>query len=81
MEETFALPPLGDKVESGDVLSLLVREGEAVAIDQELLEVEADKATVMIRSPWAGRIVRILVTEGQEVCVGDPVFEFERSAT
>jgi pyruvate dehydrogenase E2 component (dihydrolipoamide acetyltransferase) len=77
MPTQITLPNLGENIESGDVLSILVREGDVVKADQELLEVETDKATMPIPSPDAGKIVKILVSEGDTVNVGAPIMEIE----
>jgi pyruvate dehydrogenase E2 component (dihydrolipoamide acetyltransferase) len=77
MATQVTLPALGENIESGDVLSLLVSEGDVVAKDQDLLEIETDKATVPVPSPQAGKIVKILVSEGDTVAVGGPILELE----
>ncbi|MCA9241071.1 MAG: 2-oxo acid dehydrogenase subunit E2, partial [Planctomycetales bacterium] len=80
MPSQITLPALGENIDSGDVLSILVSEGDTVTKDQDLLEVETDKATMPVPSPSAGRIVKILVSEGDTVNVGAPIFEIEASA-
>lgn len=75
------LPSLGENVDSGDVLSILVSEGETVTADQDLLELETDKATMPVPSPEAGTITKILVSEGDTVAVGAAIFEIEAGAT
>jgi len=67
---TFRLPDLGEGVAEGEVARWLVREGDVVAEDQPLLEVQTDKATVEIPSPAAGPVARILVEPGVLVPVG-----------
>lgn len=64
------LPKLGEGAESGTVVSLLVKEGEAVEKGQTLLELENEKAVAPIPSPAAGTISRILVRVGDKVSVG-----------
>jgi pyruvate/2-oxoglutarate dehydrogenase complex dihydrolipoamide acyltransferase (E2) component len=71
------LPALGENIDSAGVLSILVSEGDVVAKDQDLIEVETDKATMPIPSPQAGKIVKVLVAEGDNVPVGGPIFEIE----
>jgi pyruvate dehydrogenase E2 component (dihydrolipoamide acetyltransferase) len=71
------LPSLGENIDSAGVLSILVSEGDVVAKDQDLLEVETDKATMPIPSPQAGKIVKVLVAEGDSVPVGGAIFEIE----
>ena len=77
MPTQITLPNLGENIESGDVLSILVREGDVVAADQDLIEVETDKATMPIPSPDAGKIVKVLVKEGDTIEVGAPIMEIE----
>ena len=64
------LPELGEGIESGDVLSVLVSEGDTVAKDQGLIELETDKASVEIPSTHAGTITKIHVNAGQTLGVG-----------
>ncbi len=77
MSTQIKLPNLGENIESGDVLSILVREGDTVKADQDLLELETDKATMPIPSPHAGKITKVLVREGETVNVGAPIMEIE----
>jgi pyruvate dehydrogenase E2 component (dihydrolipoamide acetyltransferase) len=77
MSTQIKLPNLGENIESGDVLSIFVREGETVKEDQDLIELETDKATMPIPSPHAGKITKVLVSEGDTVNVGAPIMEIE----
>jgi pyruvate dehydrogenase E2 component (dihydrolipoamide acetyltransferase) len=70
MAYEFKLPDLGEGLTEGEVARWLVQEGQEVAEDDPLVEVQTDKATVEIPSPAAGRIARILVPEGEVVAVG-----------
>ena len=67
------IPFLAEGVESGTVVSILVKEGAQVKKDQTVLELETNKATAPIPSPAAGVVTKILVKEGQEVSVGQAV--------
>lgn len=64
------MPHLGDGIESGDVLELLVKEGDVIEKDQGILEIETGKATLQVPSPVGGKVVRIHVQPGQTVPVG-----------
>jgi pyruvate dehydrogenase E2 component (dihydrolipoamide acetyltransferase) len=77
MATQIKLPNLGENIDSGDVLSILVSEGDTVTENQDLLEVETDKATMPIPSPNAGKITKILVSEGDTISVGAPIMEIE----
>ena len=77
MSTEIKLPSLGEGIESGDVLEILVSVGEVIKKDQSLLEMETDKATVSVPSPLAGKILSIAVAEGQTVAVGGLVATIE----
>jgi pyruvate dehydrogenase E2 component (dihydrolipoamide acetyltransferase) len=61
----FKLPDVGEGVVEGEIVKWLVKEGDAVAEDQPLVEVMTDKATVTIPSPKRGRVVRTHGKEGE----------------
>jgi pyruvate dehydrogenase E2 component (dihydrolipoamide acetyltransferase) len=70
MAYEFKLPDLGEGLTEGEIARWLVSEGQDVAEDDPLVEVQTDKTTVEIPSPAAGKVARILVEEGQVVAVG-----------
>ena len=73
----FALPDLGEGLTEAEIVKVLVSEGDVIAEDAPLLEVETDKATVEIPSPVAGRVTKIHVQPGQTVKVGAVLVTFE----
>jgi pyruvate dehydrogenase E2 component (dihydrolipoamide acetyltransferase) len=77
----FILPNLGDGVAQGDVLKVLVKPGDAVAIDQPVLELETDKATIEVPSNIAGKVKEIKVKAGDKVKPGQAVLVFENGAS
>ncbi|MDQ2980847.1 MAG: 2-oxo acid dehydrogenase subunit E2 [Actinomycetota bacterium] len=66
----FKLPDLGEGLTEGEVARWLVSEGQEIAEDDPLVEIQTDKTTVEIPSPAAGKVAQILVQEGQTVPVG-----------
>ena len=66
----FILPNLGDGVAQGDVLKVLVKVGDALAVDQPVLELETDKATIEVPSNVAGKVKEIRVKAGDKVKPG-----------
>ena len=70
MAHSFKLPDLGEGLTEGEVARWLVSEGQAVAEDDPLVEIQTDKATVEIPSPYAGTVLRIFVSEGEIAPVG-----------
>ncbi|HYS18062.1 MAG TPA: dihydrolipoamide acetyltransferase family protein [Candidatus Binatia bacterium] len=77
MSRPFALPDLGEGLTEAEIVKVLVNEGDVLAEDAPLLEVETDKATVEIPSPFAGRVARVHVQPGQTVKVGDVLVTFD----
>lgn len=71
------LPFLAEGIEGGDVVQLLVHEGDRVSEGQSLLELETEKATVPVPSPSAGIVVRLLVQQGDHVKVGQALIELD----
>ena len=70
MAYEFKLPDLGEGLTEGEIARWLVAEGQEIAEDDPLVEVQTDKTTVEIPSPAAGKVARILVEEGAVVPVG-----------
>ncbi|MBN2447146.1 MAG: 2-oxo acid dehydrogenase subunit E2 [Phycisphaerae bacterium] len=66
----FKLPDLGEGIAEGQIVSVLVKEGDTVAEFEPMLEVETDKAAVEIPSPKSGVIKKLHVEAGQMVKVG-----------
>ena len=74
------LPELGENIESADVVSVLVKEGDKVQKDQGLFEIETDKATIEVPSTESGLIQKILIKTGDKIKVGQTVLMIEDSA-
>ena len=70
MAYEFKLPDLGEGLTEGEIARWLVQEGQDVAEDDPLVEIQTDKTTVEIPSPAAGKVARIMVAEGDVVPVG-----------
>jgi pyruvate/2-oxoglutarate dehydrogenase complex dihydrolipoamide acyltransferase (E2) component len=70
MAHAFKLPDLGEGLTEGEVARWLVTEGQDVREDEPLVEIQTDKATVEIPSPYEGTVLRILVAEGEIAPVG-----------
>ena len=58
MSTEFRLPELGENVKSGDVVTVLVREGDVIAANDGVIELETDKAVVEISCPMLARLSR-----------------------
>ena len=79
MPTDFNLPELGEQIESGDVLRVLVKPGDTLAKDQPVLELETDKATIEVPSSVAGQVKEIKVKAGDKVKVGQTILTVEES--
>ncbi len=76
-KHTFAMPDLGEGLEEGKIVRWLVAEGDAVELNQPLVEVETAKAVVEVPSPFAGRVVALHAVEDGDVPVGSSLVTFE----
>lgn len=75
------LPELGENIESADVVSVLIKEGEIVKKDQALFEIETDKATIEVPSTQEGVVRQILIKSGDKIKVGQTVILLEDAAS
>lgn len=69
------MPYLGDGAGEADILKVMVAEGDEIAIEQPVIEIETDKATVEVPSELAGKVLRLLVGPGQQISSGDAILE------
>jgi pyruvate dehydrogenase E2 component (dihydrolipoyllysine-residue acetyltransferase) len=73
----FTLPELGEQIETGDVLRIMVKPGDVITKDQPVLELETDKATIEVPSSVAGKVKEIKVKAGDKVKVGQTILSVE----
>jgi pyruvate dehydrogenase E2 component (dihydrolipoamide acetyltransferase) len=69
----IVMPRLSDSMEEGTVLRWLKGVGDQVAVGEELVEIETDKANMVYESDTAGTVVEVLAQEGDTLPVGDPI--------
>lgn len=81
MATEFKLPSLGENVDTGDVVRVLVKVGDTVKVDQPVLEMETGKATVEIPTSVAGVIKTVHVKEGSKAKVGQVILTLEGGAS
>ena len=72
-EREFKLPDLGEGLTEGEVVRWLVAEGDAIVLNQPIVEVETAKAVVEIPAPYAGTVVKLHAGEGDTLDVGAPL--------
>jgi pyruvate dehydrogenase E2 component (dihydrolipoamide acetyltransferase) len=69
----IVMPRLSDSMEEGTILQWLKKPGDEVAVGDELVEIETDKANMAYESDVAGTLSEILVQEGETVAIGTPI--------
>ena len=79
MTTEFNLPELGENITSGTVAKILVSKGDTIEANQNVLEIETDKAVAEIPCPFAGKVFEIRAAEGEKINVGDVVFLLEET--
>lgn len=76
----FKLPNLGEDIEEVDVLKVLVSVGDTVAVDQPLLEIETEKATLEVPAESAGTVTKVYVVPGETIRAGQLIVTIESSS-
>jgi pyruvate dehydrogenase E2 component (dihydrolipoamide acetyltransferase) len=80
MSEKVLVPDVGE-ADGVEVIEVLVKVGDMVAVDDSLVVLESDKASMEIPSPMAGKIVSINVSEGDKIEEGGLILELEAEAS
>ncbi len=70
----FKLPALGENIEQGDLVRLMIAPGTSVNEGQSVMELETDKAVVEVPSSVSGTVKEVLVKEGDKIKVGQTIF-------
>ena len=81
MTTEITVPTLGESVSQGTVIGWLKQEGEAVAKDEAIVELETDKVSIEVPSPVAGVLVKQVAQEGEDVDIGALLAEVDENAT
>jgi 2-oxoisovalerate dehydrogenase E2 component (dihydrolipoyl transacylase) len=69
----FKLPDVGEGLTEAEIVTWKVKEGDTVAINDIVVEIETAKSLVELPSPFAGVVHKLMVTEGETVPVGTPI--------
>jgi pyruvate dehydrogenase E2 component (dihydrolipoamide acetyltransferase) len=75
----FKLPALGENIEQGDLVRLMIAPGATVSEGQAVMELETDKAVVEVPSSVSGTVTKIMVKEGDKIKVGQVIFTAENN--
>ncbi len=73
MRREFRLPDAGEGLTEAEIVSWKVKAGDAVRVNDVLVEIETAKSLVELPSPFAGTVSELLVAEGETVAVGTPI--------
>lgn len=76
----FKVPELGEGVQEGELIAWKVQTGDVVKMDQPLVEIMTDKATVEIPSPVAGTVKEISAKEGDRIKIGQVIVVIDEGA-
>src|SRR6266446_3847576 len=80
MATEFKLPELGENIESGDLVRLMIKPGASISEGEPVMELETDKAVVEVPSSVTGTIGEIRVKEGDKLRVGQVIFTVENGS-
>ena len=70
MLREFKFPDVGEGIAEGEIVHWLVKEGDWIEEDQDLVQVETDKAVITLHSPFTGKIEKLYGKEGEVIKVG-----------
>ena len=79
MSVELKIPALGESIQEVQIGRWLKREGEAAAEDENVVELETDKASIELPSPISGKLVKILKQDGESVSIGEVIAVFEEN--
>ena len=77
MIKEITLPKISENVDTGQVIDVLVDVGDMVDAEQSLVELETDKATFELPSPFKGTVSEIDIHKGDEVKTGQTIMKIE----
>lgn len=78
MRYEFKLPDIGEGLHEAEIVRWFIQEGDEVAADQPIAEIQTDKAMVEMTTPVAGKVVALAGPEGMTVKVGEPLIILEQ---
>ncbi len=73
MLREFKFPDVGEGIAEGEIVRWLAKEGDWIKEDQDLIEIETDKAVITLNSPYTGKIEKLHGREGEIIKVGAPL--------
>lgn len=76
----FKLPELGENIDQGDLVRLMISPGVTIVEGQPVMELETDKAVVEVPSSISGTVKEVRVKQGEKVKVGQVIFTVDNGA-
>ncbi len=80
MSIQLKVPSLGESIQEATIGAWLKKEGDPVQVDEPLVEIESEKATVALPAPAAGVLRKVLRGSGENVAIGEVIAELEEGA-
>ncbi len=80
MSQVVVVPSIGD-FESVEIIEILVAVGDVIEVEQSLITLESDKASMDIPSPCAGTVTELLVNVGEKVGIGSAIVKVDDAVT
>lgn len=75
----FVIPELGENINSATIVKVLIKPGDVITLEQSVLELETDKATIEVPSDVSGKVLEVKVNEGDQVEIGQLIFTVEEA--
>lgn len=75
----FKLPELGDNIDKVEIIQIMISNGQNIEVDQILLELETDKATIEVPAEFSGVIKEVKAKQGDIVATGDLIFTYQET--
>ena len=79
MSKEFKLPELGENIDSADILNVLVSVGDKIELEQSVIEIETDKATIEVPATVSGVVKELSVKPGDNIKVGQTILIVEET--
>ncbi|MCP5064470.1 MAG: dihydrolipoyllysine-residue acetyltransferase [Ignavibacteriae bacterium] len=77
----FKLPELGENIDQAEIVKVMVSVGDKIEVDQILLEIETDKATVEVPSEFSGIVKTVEAKDGDTLKISDVVFTYDEGGS
>jgi len=73
VKKEIIMPSMSLDMEEGTIISWFIKEGDKIEEDQEIAEIETDKAATVLEASQSGTLTKIVVKEGEKADVGETI--------